>query len=528
MEEFGAALAAPGDINGDGLPDLIVGAPGRESVGAIYLIGLNADGSRASTSLLTPSTWDASGPFLNVDGRFGASIAVAPVSGDTLSIAVGAPMAGTVHTMDLSRGTRRARSLQTASGSNLPAQITNHGSLTAPTGAGSFGEAVAFAADYDGNGVPELVVGAPTQGNGAVYIHYMAAGFASAYKVVRIDAMGAQVSRFGRAIVSLGPVNMDDIVSDLMVGARDDSPRTAVGSVTILFMTPAAGQAPPSPPEFEPIDDLGTGTFALSSNDGSRDGLLIGAWVSVVVLFFLMAAWFVYFKFYRQHELRELKKTKYLSAPVAAVVSRARSGQVTPNFRLEFRGPSSAQCASTVRTSIPEGLAARPLPLQGVSSAPMLDPDVLLNVSYAPNVPHGDSSGQMLPPPQPISPKAAASATRVVDLSDATDALLRGDDEYAPNYVQNIPSRSSEFNPGYAPNRPSSCVAAPASDSVRPIRDRQMSNQMGAQMGASSEENYTTSDHTLNPTLSGVVPREPGADASLPQANESNAALLRI
>jgi hypothetical protein len=41
---FGAALAAPGDLDGDQVPDLVAGAPGVSS-GRLWLLYLNRDGT---------------------------------------------------------------------------------------------------------------------------------------------------------------------------------------------------------------------------------------------------------------------------------------------------------------------------------------------------------------------------------------------------------------------------------------------------------------------------------------------------
>ena len=45
--KFGSALAAPGDLDGDGVADVVVGAPDDQlNTGAIYIVWLLSDGTR--------------------------------------------------------------------------------------------------------------------------------------------------------------------------------------------------------------------------------------------------------------------------------------------------------------------------------------------------------------------------------------------------------------------------------------------------------------------------------------------------
>ena len=89
-----------------------------------------------------------------------------------------------------------------------------------------FGAALAYAADYDGNGASELMVGAPGSVQGSVALHYMDSGGLRAYRTVQITASeselggGANVSEFGRSIVNLGALNLGDIVEDVAAAQR--------------------------------------------------------------------------------------------------------------------------------------------------------------------------------------------------------------------------------------------------------------------------------------------------------------------
>ena len=75
-EWFGASVASCGDLNGDGISDIAVGAPGRgsRSHGAVWILFLNASGTVQSHVLIS----DAEGGFegtLDPDGGLGWSVA---------------------------------------------------------------------------------------------------------------------------------------------------------------------------------------------------------------------------------------------------------------------------------------------------------------------------------------------------------------------------------------------------------------------------------------------------------------------
>ncbi|MCB9746556.1 MAG: FG-GAP repeat protein [Alphaproteobacteria bacterium] len=91
---FGAALAS-GDLSGDGVPELIVGAPGRDSTrGALYLY----DGARLRSGDTKPRTVIFGPP---TRARFGASLTVLDLDGDgLLDLIAGAPRLASDDTPD--------------------------------------------------------------------------------------------------------------------------------------------------------------------------------------------------------------------------------------------------------------------------------------------------------------------------------------------------------------------------------------------------------------------------------------------
>ena len=199
---FGTSLASVGDINSDGIPDLLVGVPGHGGgSGALVFLALNSDGSAAAALRISPSEWDPSvGPpvgSLPPDAHFGHAVGVAHVAG-SLRIAVGAPNmnggAGAVYMLRV----RLDGALEAVSALPQPAGLEPNS---------QFGRALAFTADWDGNGLPELVVGAPRapeggSERGAVYVLKLDGDGTQYYDAVKLteEGGGRDGARFGRAI----------------------------------------------------------------------------------------------------------------------------------------------------------------------------------------------------------------------------------------------------------------------------------------------------------------------------------------
>ena len=144
---FGSAVAGRADLDGDDRPDVLVGAhaPGASGTGAGGVTAFAGDDGRVLFAL----EGDRAG-----DG-FGSALAVAgDRDGDgRTEFLVGAPQAaGGLGTVGLHSGVDGAR-LWSVSG-------TRSG--------GRFGAAVAALGDVDGDGVADLVVGAPVDDSGAL------------------------------------------------------------------------------------------------------------------------------------------------------------------------------------------------------------------------------------------------------------------------------------------------------------------------------------------------------------------------
>lgn len=197
--ELGTSVAGPGDVTGDGTPDILAG---QYTGGAFTFSGVAYLFDGASGSVVYTFTGDF------YEDRFGSSVGdVGDVDGDGVpDLAVGAPgglgspLPGYV------------RLFSGADGSVIRTLQDN------TTDNDRFGTAIANVGDVDGDLVPDLLVGAPaadypTVNHGAAWVFSGATGAS----LLRIDGHGDD-SGFGDSVSPAGDVDGDGTV-DLLVGA---------------------------------------------------------------------------------------------------------------------------------------------------------------------------------------------------------------------------------------------------------------------------------------------------------------------
>jgi hypothetical protein len=217
---LGRAIAGMGDLDGDGVPDLLLGAPNA------------SPGGRAEAGLVQVRS-GATGEILRqLDGAeasayFGQAVAnVGDLDGDGVDdFAVAAPSASP-------SGMQDAGSVFVYSGASGQLLYRWDG----PESFGAFGSAVAGGGDVDGDGVPDVIVGAPGSSPGGVSVAGSAFVFSGATGelLLRWDGMERE-GTLGQSVAILGDLTGDGR-AEVAIGAPTQSPggRSGAGAAVVL------------------------------------------------------------------------------------------------------------------------------------------------------------------------------------------------------------------------------------------------------------------------------------------------------
>jgi len=250
-DQFGSAVAELGDLNGDSILDIVVGAPldddGGTDRGAIWILFLNADGTVQSSQKIS----DSEGGFTDIledNDQFGGAITnIGDLNNDLIpEIAVGARLA------DDGGGDRGAVWILFLAANGT---VVNFQKISATNGDFSgtlqdgdfFGSSIAGIGDLDADGIEDIAVGAIGDDDGGADRGAVWTLFMNVDGTVRFEQKISETNgnfngglndndHFGSAVTGIGDFNGDGII-DIAAGAEQDNDGGSNrGAVWLMFM----------------------------------------------------------------------------------------------------------------------------------------------------------------------------------------------------------------------------------------------------------------------------------------------------
>lgn len=268
-------IGAGGDLNGDGIPDLLVGAQDADDVGGakgiVWGLLLNRDGTvLGQRTYSSASAWPNSNPISGSPTHFGrAVVGLGDIDGDGhADIAVSTQNPAAVFLLSMNdNGTIKAwRKVE-------PADLTDYDT------AGEFGFSLSSEYDLDANGVQDLLIGDPSHTtNGVlcgavVQLDVAPTTEALEYSVITNGpsmnqselALGDN-ARLGHSIAQWGDTNSDG-TADLVFGMPQPHDPNASQQIVVAYM-----QAHPIAIRFEIKDETpdSLGSVELFARGGVR------------------------------------------------------------------------------------------------------------------------------------------------------------------------------------------------------------------------------------------------------------------
>lgn len=233
-DNMGCAVTDIGDLNKDGATDLLVGAwrGGSGEEGSVWLWLMKPDGTVLREQEIGVGRGLFRGKIARNDAFGSAVLNIGDWDGDTINeVLITAPMDSS------GRGALWLLSLAKDGMTKRQQRIGANDKTLAPFLSANlhFGDALAMLPDFNGDGIPEIAVGVPSQN--AVYVLSFDKSF-SLKNVRKLAAPSGVLSgdRFGAALALCPDLNGDGI-SELLVGApaTDDFGDNS-GAVWVLFL----------------------------------------------------------------------------------------------------------------------------------------------------------------------------------------------------------------------------------------------------------------------------------------------------
>ena len=237
QDNFGSSVSSAGDVDGDGVPDLLVGAQEQSGAkpGAVWVILLNSNGTaKASIEMKNGTNGIPAGSFVANDAIGAAVASIGDVDGngvpDMITGAIGnddgGSAAGAVWVILLNSNGTAKSAVELADNKN--------GMSSALQFADFFGDSVAAAGDINGDGIPDLFAGARLNddGNsdaGGVWVILLETNGTAKSAIELANGLNgippgsfAGGTRLGRSVVGPGDVDGDG-VPDLVAGVLDSN-----------------------------------------------------------------------------------------------------------------------------------------------------------------------------------------------------------------------------------------------------------------------------------------------------------------
>lgn len=301
-EEFGTSIADIGDLNDDGVRDILVGAPrnGDTGEGAVFIMYMNTDGSIDSTVEINGATANGAGANINAADYYGVSVAgLGDLNEDGVEdILVGARIA------DGGGSTRGAAFIHfmNTNGSIDSTAVIDSNTANGPTltTSDTYGTSVANIGDLNGDDVIDIAVGATGDdaggtSRGALHISFLNTdgSIDSTIEINDLTTNGPtlnDIDFYGSAVANIGDVNGDG-VEDLAVSANgaNGTAGNNTGAVFIHFMntdgsvdsTVEINDTTLNGPDLAAGDSYGVSLDSMGDFDGDGiEDIIVGAYTN--------------------------------------------------------------------------------------------------------------------------------------------------------------------------------------------------------------------------------------------------------